>query len=251
MKLPTIYENSLVSDFKNELWVRCVKTVNEYRMLSPGDKVCVGISGGIDSAALAVCMMRLQRFGRIPFEAVYTAAVSGMEDVQKRTLLRLCETLDIPVQTQDVTPAALPEFAQRCGCNKLALGLHLDDAAEHILTGLLFEARMQALLPRVKETPELERILPFYRVRREHIRQWQAQNTLEALPEESSPEQITVRDLLSELRQNDPDVDKHVLRSAENVNLQTLISYRKDGTLHHFLDRYGEGLSIRGTKPTD
>ena len=40
----------------------------------------------------------------------------------------------------------------------------------------------------------------------------------------------------------------NIFRSAENVNLQTLISYHIGNEYHHFLDSYNEGLSVKGTK---
>ena len=37
-----------------------------------------------------------------------------------------------------------------------------------------------------------------------------------------------------------PEVEKHIFKSVENVNLDTLIAYKKDGVKHHFLDTYDE-----------
>ena len=53
--------------------------------------------------------------------------------------------------------------------------------------------------------------------------------------------------LLAELRKKTPAVDMNIFRSVENVNLRTIISYRKDGEHHHFLDDYDEGKSVYGT----
>ena len=39
----------------------------------------------------------------------------------------------------------------------------------------------------------------------------------------------------------------NIFRSVENVNLRTIISYRKDGEYTHFLDDYDEGRSVYGT----
>ena len=46
------------------------------------------------------------------------------------------------------------------------------------------------------------------------------------------------KELIRQLKKTDPDVEKHIFRSVEGVNLNTVISYKKDGVLHHFLDDY-------------
>lgn len=33
-------------------------------------------------------------------------------------------------------------------------------------------------------------------------------------------------------------VEAHIFKSVENVNIETVIAYKKDGVKHHFLDDY-------------
>ena len=49
-----------------------------------------------------------------------------------------------------------------------------------------------------------------------------------------------MKQLIKQLRKVYENVDINILRSAENVNLDTLISYRKKGEVHHFLDEYNK-----------
>ena len=44
--------------------------------------------------------------------------------------------------------------------------------------------------------------------------------------------------LIHKLEQENPYVAKNIFRSVENVNLNTVIGYKKDGVRHHFLDTY-------------
>lgn len=44
--------------------------------------------------------------------------------------------------------------------------------------------------------------------------------------------------LIAELKKTNPFVESNIFRSVENVNLDTVIEYKKDGVRHHFLDEY-------------
>ena len=46
------------------------KAVQDYEMIAPGDRVCVGVSGGKDSVALTVALGHLRRYLGVPFEVM-------------------------------------------------------------------------------------------------------------------------------------------------------------------------------------
>ena len=47
-----------------------------------------------------------------------------------------------------------------------------------------------------------------------------------------------MKKLLKQLRSVYDKVDMNIYNSTKNVNLNTLISYVKDGETHHFMDEY-------------
>ena len=47
-----------------------------------------------------------------------------------------------------------------------------------------------------------------------------------------------MKDLVTELRKKSEFIDSNIFNSVSNVNLKTIIGYKKDGEYHNFLDNY-------------
>ena len=47
-----------------------------------------------------------------------------------------------------------------------------------------------------------------------------------------------MKELIARFRRISPVIEKNIFRSVENVNLDTIISYKKGKEIHHFLDDY-------------
>ena len=147
------------------------------------------------------------------------------------------------------------EKAKELGCNKIALGHHFDDVIETILMGMLYGAQMQTMMPKVQSTshPGMELIRPMYYVKEADIIRWRKRNGLEFIEcacrfteqytatgnQDGKSKREAMKKLIQELRKEYENIDINIFRSAQNVNLDTLISYRKEGKTHHFLEKYG------------
>lgn len=56
--------------------------------------------------------------------------------------------------------------------------------------------------------------------------------------EENRSKRVEVKELIRTMKQTNPFVESNIFRSVENVNLDTVIGYKKDGKRCHFLDEY-------------
>ena len=271
-------EESICNEFGRKIWTKFRRGVRDYRLINEGDKIAVCISGGKDSILMALCIRRLQRNNEIPFEAEYIAMDPGYSEENTEKIKENCKLLDLPVSfyktnifdSVEKSPKNpcflcsrlrrgwLYKKAQELGCNKIALGHHLDDVIETILMGMLYGSQMQTMMPKLhsENYSGMELIRPLYLIREADIVDWTEANGLSFIrcacsmseKSEQGSKRAEIKALLAQLRQTNPAVDMNIFRSAENVNLQTLISYHIGENRHHFLDDYDEGITIRGTK---
>ena len=150
----------------------------------------------------------------------------------------------------------LYDYARQLGCNKIALGHHYDDVIETILMGMLYGAQVQTMMPKLHSTnfPGMELIRPLYLIREDDIKAWRDANELHFIQcachftdtcttcsnQETRSKRQEIKDLIRTLKQRNPDVEAHIFRSVENVNLDTVIGWKTSGKKYSFLDRYDE-----------
>lgn len=148
--------------------------------------------------------------------------------------------------------------AKELGCNKIALGHHFDDVVETILMGMLYGSQIQTMMPKLHSTnfEGMQLIRPLYLIREEDIIHWMHYNELQFIrcacrfterlaaggagegEAEVSSKRDEVKSLIRELEKKNPSVAKNIFRSVENVNVDTVIAYKKNGLKHHFLENY-------------
>ena len=156
-------------DTLNSLTGMVRRCVDDYNMISPGDRIAVGISGGKDSLVLLAALSHLKRYYPAPFELEAITIDAGFEGMDFSGVAAMCAELDVPytrVPTdireivfdarQESNPCSLCAKMRRGalnttlkarGCSKLALGHHFDDAVETFAMSLLFEGRLNCFAP--------------------------------------------------------------------------------------------------------
>ena len=265
-------ERSIIKNYRKKIWRKFINGIQEYEMIQEGDKIAVCMSGGKDSMLMAKCFQELKRHGKMNFELVFLCMNPGYNEKNKQNIISNSKLLNIPItmfETDIFDRVAniedhpcylcarmrrghLYEKAKELGCNKIALGHHFDDVIETILMGMFYGAQMQTMMPKVKSTshPGMELIRPLYLVKEADIINWKEKNELKFIQcackiteqvemnKNIGSKRDEMKELIKNLRKVYSNIDMNIFKSVQNVNLDTIISYRKNNEIHHFLDDY-------------
>ena len=268
-------ELSLRKKFKKSIWCKFTKAINEYELVQPGDKIAVCISGGKDSMLMAKLFQELKRHDKFPFEVVFLVMDPGYSPENRRVIEENARSMSIPVEIfeSDIFESVfnieknpcyicarmrrgyLYSHAKALGCNKIALGHHFDDVIETILMGMLYGGQVQTMMPKLHSTnfEGMELIRPMYLIREAEIKHWRDYNDLHFIqcackftdtcttcdPDgRTVSKRMEIKNLIAELKKVNPQVEKNIFRSVENVNVNTVIAYKDNEGVHRCTDRY-------------
>ena len=268
-------EKSIQKKFHKQLFSPFARACKTYKLIEEGDHIAVCISGGKDSMLMAKLFQEIQRHRQMNFELTFLVMDPGYNEENRALIESNAEALGIPVtifestifdtvDTIEKSPCYLCarmrrgylySKAKELGCNKIALGHHYDDVIETILMGMLHGAQIQTMMPKLHSTnfEGMELIRPMYLVRESDICAWRDYNELHFLQcachftdtcttchedGATSSKRLETKKLIAELKKSNPFVEANIFRSVENVNLDTVIEYKKNGIRHNFLDEY-------------
>ena len=266
-------ERSINKKFHKEIWSRFTAALNDYNLVEEGDKIAVCISGGKDSMLMAKLFQELKRHNKFPFEVVFLVMDPGYSPENREIIEKNAKLLNIPITVfeSDIFESVLhieksPCYlcarmrrghlynkAKELGCNKIALGHHYDDVIETVLMGMLYGGQVQTMMPKLHSTnfEGMELIRPMYLIREDDIKRWRDYNDLHFIqcackftdtctscnPDNASKRQ-EIKNMIKEMKKVNPQVESNIFRSVENVNIDTVIAYKKDGVKHNFLENY-------------
>ena len=269
-------EQSIRKKFKKKNWSKFTKAINEYELVKEGDCIAVCISGGKDSMLMAKLFQELKLHNKFDFQVKFLVMDPGYSPANRQVIEENARRLNIPITIYEsdifesvfnvekspcylcarMRRGHLYSFAKEMGCNKIALGHHYDDVIETILMGMLYGAQVQTMMPKLHSTnfEGMELIRPLYLVREDDIKAWRDYNDLHFIQcackftdtcttcnnNENRSKRMEIKDLIRELKKVNPYVEGNIFKSIENVNLNTVVAYKKDGVKHHFLETYDE-----------
>lgn len=266
-------ERSIIVRFRKEIWREFTRAVRDYELIKEGDKVAVCISGGKDSFLLAKCVEELQKHGRVNFEAKYIVMNPGYNEENKNKIIENAKlmNIDIDMFESDIFDSVykldegspcylcarmrrgcLYSYAQKLGCNKIALGHHFDDVIETTLLSIIYGGEIKGMMPKLHSDnfDNMELIRPLYLVREKDIKAWAKYNGLNFLNcacrfteknndiHNENSKRLEIKKLIESLEDKSKFVPYNIFRSTENVNLDMMRCYKTGGKRHDFLDTY-------------
>ena len=268
-------ERSIQKRFRKELWTPFITAVKKYELIQAGDRIAVCISGGKDSMLLAKLMQMLQRYSEVPFETVYLAMDPGYSEANVAQIRENAERMNIPLtmfhnrlfEIADKNGGQSPCYlcarmrrgalyarAQEMGCNKIALGHHMNDVIETTVMAMFYASQLQGMMPKLKSRnfEGMELIRPLYRVREEDILRWKRYNGLSFLAcacrftesiarsangiGESKRKEI--KELIRSLKTTNPDIEISLFNSIHAVSIDTFPGWKIGADEHSFLENY-------------
>lgn len=266
-------ERSIIKKYRKTIWSRFIDAINEFKLIDESDKIAVCISGGKDSFLLAKCLQELKKHGKIHFDLKFIVMNPGYSDNNLKCIKENASKLDIDIEIFEssifttvntiskdspcylcarMRRGYLYDYAKKIGCNKIALGHHFDDVIETILLSMLYGGEMKTMMPKLHSTnfEGMELIRPLYYVREEDIINWGKNSELTFLNcackfteknnYDNNSKRLEMKNLIKNFRKINPYIETNIMKSAFNVNLDTIIRYKKNNQSYNFLDNYNE-----------
>ena len=221
---------------------RCVE---DYNMITDGDRIGVGVSGGKDSLVLLVLLAELRKYNHKPFtlDAITIDMGLGMD---YSGIEQLCRELDVHfhlVRTEigpiifdhrkEKNPCSMCSKMRRgalnqtlldLGLNKLALGHHYDDAVETFMMSLIYEGRISCFQP----VTDLDRtgiiqIRPMLYIHERTVDSFAVRHQLPVLanrcPVDKNTKREEIKKLVYDLSATYPDLKERIFGAMQRLPL--------------------------------
>ena len=222
----------------------CIRRACEdFHLIEDGDIVAVGVSGGKDSLLLLYALSLYRKFAPQRFEVKGLTLTMGLEPFDTSKVAALCEKLGVEYIVRrteigsiifeerheknpcslcaEMRRGALNDLAKECGCNKVALGHHRDDALETLLLCLLHEGRIHTFHPKsYLSKADLTVIRPMVYLPEKHIihvaREMQLPIIPSPCPANGATEREEMKYLLDSLCKLYPNAREMMLSALQN-----------------------------------
>lgn len=225
--------------------------VVEFELLSPGDKILVGLSGGKDSLFLLYTMAVFTKHLPFPVELGAITVDMGFKKVEETDfapLEQICRDLEVPFTLSRVelgeeilhnkkqNPCArcsyfrraiIHNYARENWYNKVALAHHYDDAVETFLMSILYSGQIYTFLPKTYlDKTGVTVIRPLVYLRESEIRaaikKWRLTPVKNPCPLDRATKRAEVKDLIRNMKKDNPHVFYHLaaaMREGQNSQL--------------------------------
>lgn len=225
---------------RQKLYSLIRQAIQDYNLISDGDKIAVGVSGGKDSLTLLTALSGMQKFLPQKFELMAITCNVGFDGMDFSPIQELCSTLNIPyeiVHTQiaeivfehnkDERPCslcaklrkgAMYDRLSELGFNKIAYAHNKDDLIETSIMSLIFEGRFYSFPP----LTDLERsgitvIRPMIYVPEKSVSDFAARENLPVIknkcPIDGSTKRAYVKNLIANINKDNPGAKDRLMHA--------------------------------------
>ena len=230
-------------------------TINDYQMIASGDRIIVGISGGVDSFALLKLLTSRKIYVPNDITVIAVHVDLGFQENPPHlvTLQRYLEAAKIPFEIADtkIGPNAhgdknrknpcflcarlrrrqLFEAAARHNATKIALGHHKDDIIETFLLNIFFSREISTMLP--KQTffdGKFQIIRPLAYLEESELKKYHREMEFPVFgsgcPTDGNSKREYVKKLLRQMEYDYRGIKKNIYKAIKNVNLEYLLPDR-------------------------
>ena len=230
------------------------QAIEKFNLIEKGDKILLGLSGGKDSTLLAHIFLHLQKHSPIKFTFQAITILYGMgEDFSEQKKHfdlygiphEFLETETYQLSKTKMDPESsfcsffsrmrrghLSSAAKQYGCNKVALGHHLDDSVESVFMSMMNNGLMRGMPPKYTAGTGEEVIRPLCFVREPVIRKVAQFNNIPAAGDEMCPGMIMpgakmpymrayTKKMLQKVEADIPNAFDSMRKSLQNVDIKS------------------------------
>ena len=229
------------------------KAVSNFDLLEDGDRIAVAVSGGKDSYALLHILEQLRRRAPIQYELIAVNVDAGFPGYRKEVLEDYLRECGFQVHMEATSCSEIIErkkhpgssycafcarlrrgvlyaVADQLGCNKIALGHHLDDFIETLLLNQFYTGTLKAMSPKLLADNNRHTVIrPLVYVEESDIINLAQQNEFPLIDcgcpvmGQEDQKRQRMKQLLTELHQENRYIKRSMIRALSNVQPRHLL----------------------------
>lgn len=234
------------------------KTNAEFELIKEGDRVLIALSGGKDSLTLSHALHEQRRRAPFEFELIAVTISYGMGEnfdellahTKKHNITHhIYETKAYEIADEKIRKnssfcsffsrirrGALYSAAEKYGCNKVALGHHLDDAIESFFMNFTYNGQLRSFAPKYRAARGVIVIRPLIQLRERQLAACAIENEFPTISDESCPSmrfdvkmpyaRANTKKMLHEMEQTFPKLFVSLNAAFKNISTESFFDKR-------------------------
>jgi len=229
------------------------QAIGDFCLIEEGDRIAVGVSGGKDSYCLLHILEDLRKKAPIPFELIAVNIDSGFQGYRKEIIEEYLKTNGFTYHMESTNGyeiiesklrpgssycafcarlrrGTLYKMANEQGCNKIALGHHLDDFIETLMLNQFYSGRLAAMSPKLLADNGRHTVIrPLVYVeesdiiRYSHTKKFPIVSCACPANRSSDQKRQKIKNLVSTLTAEIPELRRSMISALGNIHLRHLL----------------------------